>query len=260
MTEIAQFRGLLWLIAALGPLLILQRLLHREIQTVLLQITRRADLAMMLFSLLFFPGVLLHEGSHFLMAQILRVRTGRFSILPHPLPDGRLQLGYVETAAADPLRETLIGAAPLLAGGAFIAFAGINRLNLLALWSQLQAGGMASLTQLAAGLFAQADFWLWFYLLFTVSSTMLPSASDRRAWLPLGLVTGLLVGLSLLAGAGPWLLAHLAVPLNRLFLNAAVIFFISDFVHIFLLVPVFLLEKFLSYLYSARTGEKDKML
>ncbi len=256
MTEIVQFRGLLWLVIALGPLLILQRWLHREIQTILLIITRRADLAMMLFSLLFFPGVLLHEGSHYLMALLLRVRTGRFSILPRPLPDGRLQLGYVETAAADPLRETLIGAAPLLAGGAFIAFAGLNRLNLLGLWSQLQFSGAAALSQLAADLFSQADFWLWFYLLFTVSSTMLPSASDRSAWLPLGLVGALLLGLSLLAGAGPWLLDNLAPLLDRLFFNAAVIFFISDFVHFILLVPAFALVKFLSFLYSAPQGAK----
>ena len=90
MNEILQYRGLLWLILALGPLLILQRLLHREIQLIFLYITRRVDLAMALFSLLFFPGVLLHEGSHFLAARLLGVRTGGFSILPHLLPGGRL--------------------------------------------------------------------------------------------------------------------------------------------------------------------------
>jgi hypothetical protein len=29
----------------------------------------------------FFPGVLLHEGSHFITAKLLQVRTGRFSII-----------------------------------------------------------------------------------------------------------------------------------------------------------------------------------
>ena len=51
-----------------------------------------------IFSILFLPGVFLHEFSHFVMAKILRVRTGKFSIFPQSLPDGRLQLGYVETA------------------------------------------------------------------------------------------------------------------------------------------------------------------
>jgi hypothetical protein len=245
MTVLAQFRGLLWLILALGPLLILQRSLHREVQTIFLILTRRADVAMVLFSILFFPGVLLHESSHYLAARLLGVRTGRFSILPRPLSNGRLQLGYVETAAADPLRETLIGAAPLITGGLFVAFAGVNRLNLLALWTQIQAGNLSTFFHTFSSLLSRPDFWLWFYLLFTVSSTMLPSASDRHAWLPLALVGGLLLALSLLAGAGPWLVTRLAPPLDRLFAAAAMIFFISDFAHVFFIIPAYLLEKFL---------------
>ena len=31
---------------------------------------------------------------------------------------------------------------------------------------------------------ARPDFFVWFYLVFAVSSTLFPSASDRRAWLP----------------------------------------------------------------------------
>jgi hypothetical protein len=248
LNEILQYRGLLWLILALGPLLILQRLLHREIQLIFLYITRRVDLAMALFSLLFFPGVLLHEGSHFLAARLLGVRTGGFSILPHLLPDGRLQLGYVETAAADPMREALIGAAPLLTGGLFVAFTGVSRLNLPELWVQLETGGLSALHNTSTALLGRQDFWIWFYLLFTVSSTMLPSASDRHAWLPIALVGGLLLALSVLAGAGPWLMKNLAPPLDRLFASAAMIFYISDFTHLVLLIPAFLLEKSLSLL------------
>lgn len=251
MNELAQFRGLLWLIVALGPLLFLQRSLHLEIQTIFFLITRRADFSLLLFSILFFPGVLLHEGSHFLSARLLGVRTGRFSIFPRPLPNGRLQMGYVETAAADPLRETLIGAAPLLSGMLFVGFVGVNRLHLPALWAQVQTGAFSGLPAAFASLLDQPDFWLWFYLLFAVSSTMLPSASDRRAWLPLALVVGLLLVLSLLAGAGPWLLANLAPPLDRLFGAAAMVFFISDFAHLLLLIPAFFLSKFLFILIQA---------
>jgi hypothetical protein len=248
LNEILQYRGLLWLVLALGPLLFLQRLLHREIQLIFLYITRRADLAMALFSLLFFPGVLLHEASHYLAARLLGVRTGGISILPRLLPDGRLQLGYVETASADPVREALIGAAPLLTGGVFVAFAGVGRLNLPDLWVHVETGGLPVLYSSSAALLDRQDFWLWFYLLFTVSSTMLPSASDRHAWLPLALVGGLLLSLSVLAGAGPWLITNLAPLLDHLFASAATIFFISDFAHLVFLVPAFLLERGLFFL------------
>ncbi|MDX1378066.1 MAG: hypothetical protein R3307_04385, partial [Anaerolineales bacterium] len=85
-----QLEGFFWFIAMLVPLILLQRLLHREIQAVLLILTRDARLTIGIFQIIFLPGVFLHEGSHFLMAKILRVRTGGFSVIPRALPDGRL--------------------------------------------------------------------------------------------------------------------------------------------------------------------------
>src|SRR6266508_236691 len=105
-----QITGLVWFLFMLAPLILLQRLLHREVQAVFLILTRDPRLTMGLFSIIFFPGVFLHELSHFLMAKILFIRTGKFSIFPQPLPDGRLQLGYVETARSDVVRDSLVGA------------------------------------------------------------------------------------------------------------------------------------------------------
>jgi hypothetical protein len=245
MTE--SLSGLLWLLLLLGPLLFLQRNLHRHIQSIFLLLTRRAEIAVALFALVFFPGVLLHEGSHYLMARLLGVRTGAFSILPQPMGGGRIRLGYVETAKADWLRDALIGAAPLLAGGAFVAYAGWQQLGLLAVWEGFQAGGLSQVLNDLPDLLAQPDFWLWFYLVVAVSSTMMPSASDRRAWLPIALVIALLLGASLLAGAGPWLLDNLARPLNLVFQALVVVFGISVAVHLVLLPPVWGLHKLLSW-------------
>jgi hypothetical protein len=87
---------------------------------------------------------------------------------------------------------------------------------------------------------------LWFYLTFATSSTMLPSSSDRRAWLPLSLVAALLLGISLLAGAGPWMLIHLTPPLNQFMRVVAAIFGISLAIHSILLLPFWVLRKLLS--------------
>lgn len=245
---LANLDGLLWLLALLVPLLFLQRWLHREIQIVFLLLTRRTDIALMLFSLLFFPGVLLHEGSHFLVARLLGVRTGRFSLIPRPLQGGRLQLGYVETAGADWVRESLIGLAPLLTGGAFVAYIGLARLGLEGLWEQLLETGTASILPLLADLPGQPDFWLWFYLAVVVSSTMMPSASDRRAWLPLIVIIVVLLAGSLLAGAGPWLATYLAPLLNHALRAVAVVFGISVVVHMAFLPPIWLAHRVLSRL------------
>ena len=239
--------SLLWLVLSLGPLLLLQRWLHREVQTIFLLLTRRSDLSITLFAVLFFPGVLLHEASHYLAAKLLRVRTGRFSIIPRPLPGGRLQMGYVETAASDWVRDTLIGAAPLITGGLFVAYAGLARLGLLELWQAYSAGGWEAALAMIPQITAQSDFWIWFYLTLVVSSTMLPSASDRRAWLPLGLVILALLGASLLAGAGPWLEQNVAPLLSTLFLSVAVVFAISAGMHLLFVLPMWILRSLLAW-------------
>jgi hypothetical protein len=243
---LTQFTGLLWFVLMLLPLVFLQRLLHREIQAVFLIITRNPSLTIGLFSMLFFPGVFLHELSHFLMAKLLGVRTGGFSIIPHPLPDGRLQLGYVETEQSDIVRDSLVGAAPLVAGGLFVAFAAISRLHLLPLWEvfrNAQFGlfwlGITYLPQIN-------DFPLWFYLTFAVSSTMMPSASDRHAWMPLGLGVTILIGLALLAGAGPWMLENLAPSLNDFLNSVAVLFGLSAVVHALMILPFMLIHRVLT--------------
>lgn len=229
--------GLIWFTATLVLLMVLQRLLHREIQAIFLILSRSPEFTIALFSLLFLPGVLLHELSHYLVAVVLGVPTPRFSLIPQVLPTGKLQLGYVETARTDIVRDSLIGAAPLFAGGLAVAFVALTRLNLLPLWDALRAGDLAAFMSSAALLPRQSDFPLWFYLLFTISSTMLPSQSDRHAWLPLGFAVAVVVGLAVLAGAGPWLLANLTPPLNAFLSATSVIFGLSAVVHVALIVP-----------------------
>jgi hypothetical protein len=176
----------------------------------------------------------------------LRVRTGRFSVLPEVQPGGQLQLGFVETAKADFVRDALIGMAPLLSGGAVIAYLGISRLGLASLVSYITQAQWEQFWQALVQLPNQPDFWLWFYLAFTISSTMLPSASDRRAWLPVTLILVALAGIAILAGAGPWMLANLAPRVNQLLLTLATIFGISLVLHLILAVPISLLANALS--------------
>jgi len=229
------------LLSLLAALHILQRRLHFETQAIFLLLTRRPEISVALFSILFFPGVLLHEVSHYLVARLLGVRTGRFSLLPQPLPNGRLRLGYVETASTDFIRDALIGIAPLLAGGGFVVYAGQFQLGLLELWNAFIGGEATGFIQGVFKLQNRPDFWLWFYLIFAVSSTMLPSASDRRAWLPISLFGGLVLLVALLVGAGPWLLGAwegLAALVAQGLQGLTMIFGISSAIHLVLLPPL----------------------
>lgn len=241
-----QFAGPFWFIFMLVPLILLQRLLHREIQAVFLILTRDSRVTIVIFSLLFLPGVFLHELSHFVMAKILRVRTGGFSILPKPLPDGRLQLGYVETARSDVVRDSLIGAAPLIVGTLFVAYVAVYYLEMRVLWDVFRNGQFGLFWMGVRALPQVQDFFLWFYLAFTVSSTMMPSESDRHAWLELVISVVVLFALALLFGAGPWMLNNIAPRLNNFLSSVAVIFGLSAFVHVLLILPTALVHKLLA--------------
>ncbi len=238
--------GLLWCVCTLVPLTFLQRVLHREIQAAFLILSRSAEFSIALFSIIFLPGVMLHELSHYLIARLLGVQTASFSLIPQLLPNGRLQLGYVETVRSDFFRDSLIGAAPLIAGGSVVAWLAVTRLDLIPLWDTFR-NGQFNLFWLGLTLLPQApDFPLWFYLLFTISSTMLPSPSDRHAWLPLGVTVVALIGAAILAGAGPWMLQNVAPVLNHFLLSAAVVFGLSAALHALLIVPWGLLHVALS--------------
>ncbi len=245
---LSQFNGLFWFVLTLLPLALLQRLLHREIQAIFMIVSRSPEFTIAFFSIIFLPGVLLHEFSHYLMAVILGVQTAHFSLVPEMLPDGRLQLGYVETSKTDIVRDSFIGAAPLFIGGLFVAYLAVTRLHLLPMWDVLR-NGQYGLFWLGITLLPQIkDFPLWFYLVFTVSSTMLPSQSDRHAWLPLGLAMVVLITFALLAGVGPWMLKNAAPPLNSFLSAAAVIFGLSAAVHAVLILPIALIHGLLARL------------
>ncbi len=246
MSYITAFDGLFWLLVALVVFVFLQRLLHREFQAFFLILTRHPDMTQVLFALIFFPGVLLHELSHFLTAKLLGVQTGNFSLIPQAQPDGKLRLGYVETASGGFVRDALIGAAPLVTGSLFVAYAAMVQMHLLPLWDLMRSANWGAFLAILVSVPKSPDFWLWFYLTFTISSTMMPSQSDRHAWLPLGLLIVGLVAVAMLAGAGTWMLANLAPAFNQFLRALAMIFGLSGVLHILLILPFFLFNRILT--------------
>jgi hypothetical protein len=246
LSNLTAFDGLLWLLSALLVFVFLQHLLHREIQAVFLILTQKPGVTQVLFALIFFPGVFLHESSHYLSAKILGVPTGKFSLIPHAQANGKLRLGYVETASGGFVRDALIGAAPLVAGSLFVAYAAIYQMHILPLWNLLRSADWGSFWVMLVTVPRSPDFWLWFYLTFTISGTMMPSQSDRHAWLPLGLLVVGLVAVAILAGAGTWMLANLAPPFNRFLQALAMIFGLSGVLHILLILPLLILHRILT--------------
>jgi hypothetical protein len=99
---------------------------------------------------------------------------------------------------------------------------------------------------------AQPDFWLWFYLVFVVSNTMFPSASDRKAWLPLILVMIIILGLILLIGAGPWIMTRLGATLKSALDAIVMVLGMTVLIDLALLPPTYFIRRIISRILGLR--------
>ncbi len=205
-------------------------------------LVRSPEIALLLYSLVLFPGVLLHEVSHWLAATFLGVRTGRFSVWPAHQPDGTLRLGYLETERTDFFREALVGAAPLVLGSLVVGLVGFFRLDLEPVGQALAAGDLGAAVQAAQQSLGRPDAWLWGYVVFAVSNSMLPSASDRRAWPAAVLALGLLGVLLAVAGFGPLAVKSLASLIEGAARAAAAVFSITISLDLIALPLLFVIE------------------
>ncbi|MDQ7029279.1 MAG: hypothetical protein Q9O62_05590 [Ardenticatenia bacterium] len=222
--------------------LVLNRLVTQQVLLLFWLLTRDERLPYLLYAVLLLPGMLVHEGSHWLAARLLRVPARRPSLRPRAR-GSRVVLGHVITAPADPLRQSAIGAAPLIMGSSLVILVaryifGVNGPE------TLLPGGQ-SFRELMGQLVAVTrveNAWLWLYLLFSVGHMMLPSESDRTAWPVLLAVTGVSVLVVFLFFGVP---ASLVALLNGLIWALLFTFLITIAVDILLFVTCWALNRVL---------------
>lgn len=120
-----------------------------------------------MMSLVFLPGVIIHELSHLLIAAILFVPVGDMEFVPRRVGNS-VKMGSVEIGKTDPIRRALIGFAPIFMGLVIVVgavyLASINFLSLQSRGPYLFAIIVLALV----------------YLLFAVSNTMFSSPRDME--------------------------------------------------------------------------------
>ncbi len=130
------------------------------------------------WSLIFLPGTVIHELSHFFLAILVGARTGKIEIFPQFLEEdnnsGGVALGSVQTQRLNIFQGVLVGLAPF--------YVGLGLLVWLA--SSISNSYFAESYYL---LFAQA------YLFFTISNSFFPSRSDLAHVLPATIILSLTV-------------------------------------------------------------------
>lgn len=126
-------------------------------------LVRSRSVAVKIFSVIFIPGVFIHEMAHFITAAILLVKINKIEFSPEFVGDS-ISLGRVEIVKTDLLRRVIIGFAPIAAGILVIGLLTNFILN-----TKIGFWPIGLLLLLGV-----------FYLIFVVSSTMFSSKKDKE--------------------------------------------------------------------------------
>lgn len=174
----------MWLILA-GELILLYLLsqwLTKAMFDVFLLLFRSQTVSLSILLFLLFPGTVVHELSHLFTAEILRVPTGKLSLVPENLRGGNIRSGSVMIGESDPFRRYAIGLAPLFWG-----------MIVLAAISYFLPGLITSVFSSGIPIFENTDFYLLLlagYAIFAVSNSMFSSPEDLSGFIPFAIVMG----------------------------------------------------------------------
>lgn len=191
-------------------LFLLSRELTKSLSYAIYRVTKSKTFTIYFLSFLFFPGVVVHELAHLIVANLLFVKTGHVEFVPH-ISGNDVKLGSVEVAKVDPIRRFLIGASPIivglfLIGGSFIY---LQMLTLDELWQKIVFG----------------------YVLFVIGNTMYSSKKDMEGAIELFLTIGIIIAVFYALG-----FSYPSIDIHSL-LSENLVRFLKT-LSVFLLIPI----------------------
>jgi hypothetical protein len=169
----------------------LGRWVTRQVQTIGLLLSGDENATMVGYYLLMFPGILLHELSHFVTARVLGIKVTDFRLGPRRRKNSNsIELGSVSVYSGGTIRDSLVGVAPFAAGTTVLLLVSYTVFDVGALGRIWDVEGWNGFFRTMRAMPQTPDFWLWLYIIFTVSNAMMPSRADRKPWLLASLYLG----------------------------------------------------------------------
>lgn len=234
------FPTLLALAVTIFVLAFLSRQISLRIQTIMLHLTHSPDMAMVTVFLLFLPGIVAHELSHWVVAKLLGLKPSRFRVWPQR-QGNYIGLGSVSIHSGGIALDSLVGLAPLMTGTLVVAWIGYQVFasnQLLTVVTQGQWPRVATVFLQAIG---ARDGALWAYLVFAVANSMMPSSSDRQPVLPLLLYLAFVALIYFVVGLPGDVFATLlsrAAPFFQIVTGALVFTILLDILVLVVLLPL----------------------
>ncbi|MFQ3646811.1 MAG: hypothetical protein SNJ80_07760, partial [Anaerolinea sp.] len=192
----------------------MERWLHQHIFKLGWLLTRNSRVTTVLYYTLFFPGILLHEVVSWLVAGMLNVHATQSIQWPQSQEVGELRLNFVRINPNIPAwKRFVIALSPLVVGMLLTWHIAENVFQLEVIFAMMSTGSLVDVGAAFERLLATPDFWLWFYLLFTVSNTMFASTersiSNARSLLSAVMV---IVAAIILVGATSATFSYVSSP------------------------------------------------
>ena len=227
---------LFWLVALLVALWWVSRQLAHYFISIVLLFTDHESFAVAAYAIFIFPGTLVHETSHWLIARMVRVRTGSFDVLPKLSRDGTIQLGSVGIRGGHLGQHALIGLAPMIVGSILTVWLSYSLVDVDALGYALESGRWSAVAEVLLASLRKPDALLALYLLFTISDSIFLSSSDRAPVQQLGLYLGLVLIPLYVFGVMPAIPSSWTTTLQQGFAVFAFGLAIALVVHVLLLI------------------------
>lgn len=161
------------------------------------------------------PGVVLHEFSVWFMAGILNVRAERAIQWPEAQEIAELRLNFIKLSKnANLLKVAIISLTPLLVGLSVVWFIANYVLNVRGFLDIMSSGRLEDVSAATNLMTATPDFWLWVYLLFAISNTMMPNFENLRGGRIVLIGLGVIFVALLIIGVSNEVLLSLSDTLN----------------------------------------------
>ena len=215
-----------------------ERWLHQHIFKVGWLLTRNHQITTILYYIVFLPGALLHEAVCWLAAGVLNVRANRSIKLPQQTEIGRLELNFIQIAPGEhPVKRAVIAGSPPVAGLLALWVIAMNAFALDTVLSIAAPGQLDDVARAVSALTAQADFWLWFYVAFTIANTMLPTMPAKlRGWRQIGAAALPVIIIGLALGISQTFAAEAGETIGQLLNSLALILSLTTLINILMII------------------------
>lgn len=164
----------LYVLLGLFGLFLTHRRVTFELSRLIHQLGGGQNVVIWIWSVIFLPGTIIHEISHFLVAAAIGARTGHIEIFPEFIEDfldeeaGKkgVALGSVQVARMNPIQGFLVGLAPFISGMALL------------IW-------LSALIRVNYSAVNTSTLVFQIYLFFVIANSFFPSWTDIKQTLPL---------------------------------------------------------------------------